>query len=350
MHTLCWLAFMTGAHAVFDPRHFLLCTFTAVDEGFVGIILNNGAVTGTVLDPGMNYRGLQAYFGESTFYHNTMVDYEPYPRSVHFDARSIDGTNWMFKLLGANQVTKEDAVAVIRANGDRYDRNISCQFNSAVKEVVAQLTDLEIRKTRANDLNEMFRDKVQHEINLHVPEGPKIKIIQVTIELKECGDNRLLENWEQGVLSEAALILEKKQRAVTAEKQISMIKEQEAEAQYKKIIQDAANERIIAEAVSAAESKRLEATSSANISAVHDVQSIASARAKAEAIEIVANAELLVETNRARMLEKFSKAAQHERSIAATAAYFNNAKHHDTVVSPENLGSTFMGRLFKMME
>ena len=76
-----------------------------------------------------------------------------------------------------------------------YDQKISQQFKAAVTEVIIGLTDLEIRRTRSSELNELFRDKVQKEIHIHVTEGGKIEIAQITIESKRVMDDRLSQLW-----------------------------------------------------------------------------------------------------------------------------------------------------------
>jgi hypothetical protein len=178
---------------VFDPRLYLFGTFDAIPNGHVGVVNVNGDIQSEIVSPGISFRRLRRYSGETIHYHNTMVEYDPYPYNSEewIHAQSMEGTLWGFRLLGGNRVYAEHVVAVVRANGYNYDEKIAPQFKAAVTEVLVGLTDLEIRRTRASELNDLFRAKVQLEIHLHVAEGHKIDIVQITIEGKRVLDDRL---------------------------------------------------------------------------------------------------------------------------------------------------------------
>ena len=101
---------------MFDPRLYLFGTFDAIPNGHVGVVNINGEIQADILTPGISFRGTRCYFGETIHYHNTMVEYDPYPYNTvdWIYAQSMEGTLWGFRLLGGNRVHAEHVVAVVR--------------------------------------------------------------------------------------------------------------------------------------------------------------------------------------------------------------------------------------------
>jgi hypothetical protein len=309
----------TSSSIVFDPRLYLFGTFAAVPNGHVGVVDVNGDIQPEILYPGISFRGVRRYFGETIRYHNTMIEYDPYPYDVKewIHAQSMEGTLWGFRLMGGNRVHAEHVVAVVRANGFNYDIQIGPQFKAAVIEVLVGLTDLEIRRTRSSELNELFREKVRHEINLHVTEGQKIDIVQITIEDKTVLDDRLARLWSDEIKEHARVAVEMAKRLA-----------EEAEHLTAKARSDAMIARLNAEKQAENDRTLSTAESERDVQQVRNHQLVAAAEASAKSQTILADVELTINRAKVAQIEEFRFASEHLRLLKEAESRHNNAKEY----------------------
>jgi len=311
--------YVTGASAVFDPRLYMLGTFRAVPNGHVGVVNVNGEIQSEIIVPGISFRGLKPYFGETVHDHNTMVDFDPYPSSYKewIHAQSMEGTTWGFRLLGGNRVHAEHIVDVVRANGYNYDKKIGQQFKAAVTEVIVGLTDLEIRRTRSSELNELFREKVQQEIKAHVSEGHKIEIVQITIEGKQVMDDRLSQLWSDEIKEHARVSVELAKRLSEEEEHLTMKARSDATIARLNAEKRAENGRMLA----TAESER-------DVQGIRNHQLIAASEATAKSQTLLAEAELKINRAKVEQIEEFRFASEHTRLLKESESRFHNAKEY----------------------
>jgi hypothetical protein len=316
-----WCIILFGAigMAAADPRLYLFGTFKSVPNGHVGVVNVNGEIQSEIIFPGISFRGIGPYFGETIYNHNVMVDFDPYPQNNknYIHAQSMQGTNWGFRLLGGNRVRAEDIVDVVRANGYNYDQKIGQQFKAAVTEVLVGLTDLEIRRTRSSELNELFRDKVQKEINIHVVEGRKIEIVQITIESKQVMDDRLSQLWSDEIKEHARVSVELAKRLAETEEHLTTKARSDAVITRLDEEKRAENGRILA----TAESER-------DVQSIRNHQLVSAAEATAKSQEILAQADLKINRAKVEQIEEFRFASEHARLLKESESRFNNAKEY----------------------
>ena len=307
---------LIGTSVAFDPRLYMLGTFQTIPNGHVGVVNVNGDIQSEIISPGISFRGIRPYFGETIYIHNIMVDFDPYPQNKKewIYAQSKQGTQWGFRLLGGNRVHACDIVEVVRAN---YDQKISQQFKAAVTEVIVGLTDLEIRRTRSSELNELFRDKVQKEINMHVREGRKIEIVQITIENKQVMDDRLSQLWSDEIKEYARVSVELAKRLAEEEEHLTSKARSDAMIARLNAEKRAENGRTL----STAESER-------DVQTIRNHQLISSAEATAKSQEILAQAELKINRAKVEQIEEFRFASDHTRLIKESESRFHNAKEY----------------------
>ena len=332
----------------FDLRLLLGGIWQTIDEGHVGMVNQNGNLRDTVLPPGLHCRWLNGYTGEHLVQQTVMVDYDDYPvawqpgvndqdatEQTWIVAPSADMTPWAFRLRGGNQVLAADMVAVVRANGIDYDRKIGIQFRAAVLEVVGGLSDLEIRKHRAGELNELFQKKVQEEIRLNVPSGEKIHIRQVTIEGKKPLAPELAAYWANEVRETARASVEMARR--TAELEVHATTKATSEAAI-----------AILHGETAAENQRLLSVvlNEKKIAEVANEQLVLAARAEAEASRIRADGEIQIQRAIKEQIEEYKWAADHETRLAETAARHANNKETTYVLLPDTARLSTLGHLW----
>ena len=322
-------SFLIGATgAVFDPRLYMFGAFDTIPNGHVGVLNVNGEIQAELLSPGISFRGARRYFGETVYYHNTMVEYDPYPYNTKewIHAKSREGTSWGFRLLGGNRVQAEHIIAVVRANGYNYDEKIGPQFKAAVIEVLVGLTDLEIRRTRSSELNELFRDKVRLEIDAHVTEGHKIDIVQITIEDKKVLDDRLVQLWSDETKEHARVSVELAKRLSEEEEHLTTKARSDAMIARLNAEKHAENDRTLSTA-------KMES----DMQHIRNDQLVATADASAKSQTILANVELAIARAKVEQIEEFRFASEHIRSLKETESRYHNAKEY-WIGTPETIG------------
>ena len=324
----------------------------AVDSGHCGIIIQNGNILDNItLTPEIYYRGWTSYFGEYVYPHKYLVDYDAYPYVGDTDemiwAQSLDGTEWGFKLLVANQVKMEHAISVLKANGLNYDQKISKQIKSAVKEAIGILTNLQIRKTNATDLNELFQIKIQNEINKYVPNGDKINIVQVTIEQKKCMNKELTRVWTETTQEESKqkLVIEERKTRLqgeTTKKALLEAKIMQDEKQYLAQIKRE-QEQYIAKHTK----EKKDALSKLEVQKIMNNKTISEARTEAYALQIKADTEHKIEEQQSTLITKFPKATMHKEKIIESKSRNNNAKEHTYIIGDETV-TNFAKRFLRL--
>ena len=308
-----------------------------VPQDSVGLVYKNGALRDDTLAPGLHFLP-GAYTGTIVRDFGVLEDIDCFGCEHKLLVKSQEGTEWLVAVNVANQVVAENAVSVVKAQGTDYDSKMGRLMPSVLKEVFAPLTNLEIRKDKATELNELAETELKGQIagNWGADVSTMLRVNYLTIEHIECRDKSLRAQWDAQVEEDAKRVTTnmraKTEAADHARQQASVV---------------AAAERQAAETVAQAERAELEAAaqnarlvasaaSSAQIKGIEDTARIATATAEAQADRIKADQTLHAATNEAELIKSNPAAAAHKATLEGYQAVYNNAKH--TILVPNDGG------------
>jgi regulator of protease activity HflC (stomatin/prohibitin superfamily) len=297
-----------------------------VQEGHVGLVYNNGALQSRVLVPGLHFTP-SAYLGFDLKPFNVLEDVDCFGCADKISVKTNEGTEWLCAINIANQVAAENVVSVVQAQGIEYDKKIGRLVTNVLKEVFSRLTNLEVRKDKAADLNELVHAELKAQMKANWPTfHDRIAINYVTFEYLECKDKTLKHQWEVQVEEEAKRVTTE-MKAKTEAADHSRIQASEA-AEHKRLHAAAAAKAQRARDDAEAENERelSKVRTGAKKKEIENAANVAAAVAQAEASRV----QLAVETEgaglRYQIVEGHAVGAKHEQILQALKAIHNNEK------------------------